>query len=117
MLNKRFSTDREVLEDECDISFFRASGPGGQHRNKRDTAVRLRHRVSGIIVEASDSRSQSQNREAAFERLTNRLKSLNRVEKKRVPTRPSKTAKKRRTDAKKLRGKLKRSRRHPDVDD
>ena len=117
MPKKRFSTDRAVLEDECEISFFRASGPGGQHRNKRDTAVRLHHRVSGIIVEASDSRSQSQNREAAFERLINRLKSLNRVKKKRLPTRPSRTAKKRRVDAKKRRSRLKSTRQPPDVDD
>lgn len=117
MTKKRFSTDRAVLDEECEISFFRASGPGGQHRNKRDTAVRLRHRVSGIIIEASDSRSQSQNREAAFERLINRLKSLNRVEKKRIPTRPSKTAKKRRVDAKKRRSRLKNLRRGPGADD
>lgn len=49
--------------------FARASGPGGQHVNKVSTAVTLRHRPSGLAVTAQDSRSQSMNRQLAWQRL------------------------------------------------
>ena len=54
---------------DCDVSTFRASGPGGQHRNTSDTAVRIRHRASGAVAEAKDSRSQHQNKRAAWDRM------------------------------------------------
>ena len=66
-----------------------ASGPGGQHVNRTESALRLTHPPSGVVVVAQDSPSQHRNREIAFERLVERLKRLNHVPKKRVPTRPS----------------------------
>ena len=48
------------------IQFLRASGPGGQHRNKTETGVRLRHIPTGIVVTATERRSRRQNLEVAF---------------------------------------------------
>ena len=64
-----YPTDRESLERDSDLEFIKASGPGGQHRNKVETGVRLVHRPTGITVTATERRSQHANREAAFERL------------------------------------------------
>jgi ribosome-associated protein len=105
-----YSTDRETLEREVLVDVFRASGPGGQHVNKTESALRLTHPPSGVVVTAQDSRSQFRNRETAFERLIERLKKLNHVPKKRVPTKPSRAAKRRRLEVKKLRGSTKQGR-------
>lgn len=61
-------TDAELLA-QCRFDRFRVSGPGGQHRNRRDTAVRLVHTPTGIAGQASERRSQAQNRAAALQRL------------------------------------------------
>ncbi|MDH3585368.1 MAG: peptide chain release factor-like protein, partial [Phycisphaerae bacterium] len=61
--------DPEDLLADCDIRRGRASGPGGQHRNKVETAVCITHRPSGLRGEASERRSQQQNRSAALHRL------------------------------------------------
>ncbi|MDX1577258.1 MAG: peptide chain release factor-like protein, partial [Gemmatimonadota bacterium] len=61
-------SDRELLA-ECSIETFRAGGPGGQHQNKTESAVRLTHEPTGIVVTARDSRSQSRNRGIALDRL------------------------------------------------
>jgi hypothetical protein len=58
-----------VLLAECEVDTLRASGPGGQKRNKTESAVRLRHRPTGLIVIASESRSQAENRARALRRL------------------------------------------------
>ena len=68
---------------------YRAPGPGGQRKNRKETAVRLTHPPSGITVVASERRSQAQNREIAFERLIKKLAQLNRPRKRRIPTKPS----------------------------
>jgi hypothetical protein len=59
----------DKLLAECDVQFLRRSGPGGQHRNKVDTAVVLRHRPSGVKAEANERRSQAENRGVALGRL------------------------------------------------
>ena len=98
-------SDREV-----EVEVFRASGPGGQHVNKTESALRLTHLPSGVVVMSQDSPSQYRNRETAFERLIERLKRLNHVPKKRVATKPSRAAKQRRIEAKKIRTVTKRTR-------
>jgi hypothetical protein len=54
---------------ECDIRFLRRSGPGGQNRNKVETAVVLHHRPTGLTAEANEARSQAHNRDEAIFRL------------------------------------------------
>ena len=106
----RFSVQRDVLEKEVEIQAYRAGGPGGQHRNKADTAIRIHHPPSGLTVTATERRSQSMNRELAFERLIERLEKLNHRPKKRRPTKPTRGSKRRRVDAKKRRGVIKKAR-------
>jgi ribosome-associated protein len=105
-----YATDRETLEREVRVDVFRASGPGGQHVNKTESALRLTHAPSGVVVIARDSSSQHRNREIAFERLAQRLERLNHVPKKRVATKPSRAAKQRRIEAKKIRTVTKQAR-------
>jgi protein subunit release factor A len=98
-----YSLDRDVLEREVEIQVFRASGPGGQHVNRTESALRIVHPPSGVVVIAQDSPSQARNRETAFRRLAERLERLNRVPKKRVPTRPTAASRRRRIEGKKAR--------------
>jgi hypothetical protein len=61
-------SDSQLL-DQCEVDIYRASGPGGQKRNKTSSAVRIRHPPSGLIVIAEESRSQHENRARALKRL------------------------------------------------
>jgi hypothetical protein len=63
------SHDEARLLADCEIKFLRRSGPGGQNRNKVETAVVLHHRPSGLIAEANERRSQSENKREALRRL------------------------------------------------
>jgi hypothetical protein len=60
--------DSQLLA-QCEVDTYRASGPGGQKRNKTSSAVRIRHLPSGLIVIAEESRSQHENRARALKRL------------------------------------------------
>ena len=100
------------LERDCDVEFFNSGGPGGQHRNKTETGVRLRHRPSGVGVTATERRSRSQNLSAAYERMRERLVKLMTPPPPRVPTKPSKATKRRRLESKRRRAETKRSRRY-----
>ena len=68
-----YAVDRETLEREVVVDVFRASGPGGQHVNRTESALRLTHLPSGVVVMSQDSPSQFRNRETAFARLIERL--------------------------------------------
>jgi RF-1 domain len=61
-------TDAQLLA-QCQVDTYRASGPGGQKRNKTSSAVRLRHLPSGLLVIAEESRSQHENKAKALRRL------------------------------------------------
>ena len=100
-------------EHDLRIDFFRASGPGGQHRNKAETGVRLTHLPTGIVVTATESRSRHLNLRHAFLRLEAKLAARNRIVAPRVPTRPGKAAIERRLTEKRRLSERKRARTSP----
>ncbi len=68
-LRARLEFPDDRLLAECEVQHYRSSGPGGQHRNKVSTAIRLTHRLSGLSASGSESRSQMENRVHAIKRL------------------------------------------------
>ena len=125
-----------VPRSELQVSFAASGGPGGQHANRSNTRVDLRFDVEAssafseaqrervlerlgreVRVVVDDERSQLRNRALAEERLVARLQSALHVERPRKATRPTKSAKRRRMDAKSRRGEVKRQRRRPGHDD
>jgi ribosome-associated protein len=115
--------------EEIELRVSRSSGPGGQHANTAETRVeavfdveasstlsdaqkrRVVSRAGPVLrAVAQDERSQLRNRELALERLAARLRDALRVERRRVPTRPSAAARERRLEDKRRRGRVKRLR-------
>ncbi|MCK4340730.1 MAG: peptide chain release factor-like protein [Phycisphaerae bacterium] len=72
-LRERLNYDDARLLAECEVHLHRVSGPGGQHRNKVSSAVRLRHRPSGLVVSGTERRSQHENKAKAVGRLREAL--------------------------------------------
>lgn len=110
---QRYPTDRASLERDSDVEFLIAGGPGGQHRNKAETGVRLTHRPTGIVVTATERRSQYANREAAFERIAERIEAHQHVQRPRRATRPTKASRTRRLESKRRTSLTKRQRSAP----
>lgn len=121
-----------IPRSELQVSFSASGGPGGQHANRSNTRVELRFDVAAssafgpeqrqrvidrlgpeIRVVADDERSQLRNRALAEQRLAERLRAALHVERRRRPTRPTKSAEERRLASKQRRSQVKRSRRRP----
>ncbi len=109
-------TDDELLA-ECDIETFRSGGRGGQHVNTTESAVRLRHRPTGIVVTSQAGRSQHRNKATALRNLRERIERFNYRPPARIPTRASKSAKNRTLHEKAEHAKKKRLRRTPRTDE
>ena len=100
----------EDLLDECEVQVFRSSGPGGQHANKTESAVRMRHLPSGAVVQCQEERSQHLNKLKCLERLREKIAALNHRDPPRIPTKPTGGSRRRGRIAKKRRSGLKRER-------
>jgi peptide chain release factor len=85
-----------ILKRDIKFHFYRSSGPGGQRKNKVETAVRVTHLPTGITASATESRSQAQNRALALERLQEKLRKRSLRKKPRIKTAvPTKVAERR----------------------
>jgi len=131
----RVTRSVSIPRAEIELRTSRSSGPGGQHANTAETRVEAvfdvatstalteaqKRRVAaaaGPVLRAvsQDERSQSRNRELAVARLVERLADALRVPRRRLPTRPTRSAKEQRLASKKHRGSVKKLRRHVDDD-
>lgn len=99
------------------VETYRARGPGGQHVNKTESAVRVVHLPTGLRATADDTPSQARNRDLALDRLAARLERLRAKPKPRVATKPPRAAKLRRLADKRAQGVRKAERRRPAQDD
>jgi len=107
----------EVLLRECEVDTFRSSGPGGQHVNKTETAVRLKHLPSGVVVTSRELRSQHQNKASCLRKLRIKVGQLNHRPTTRVPTRVPRSAKNRTLETKARRSQIKQLRSKPSPDE
>ncbi|MCA1557480.1 MAG: peptide chain release factor-like protein [Acidobacteria bacterium] len=102
---------------ECIVETFRASGPGGQHVNKTESAVRLKHQPSGLVVTSREDRSQYRNKASCLKKLREKVERLNHRPAKRVPTRVPRNVKNRILEEKVRRSHIKRLRSKPSTDE
>lgn len=100
----------EDLLDECEVQTYRSSGPGGQHVNKTESAVRLRHEPSGIVVQCQEERSQLLNKLKCLSKLREKVEILNHRDPARIPTKPTGGSKRRGRIAKRRQSARKRQR-------
>ncbi len=106
----RLPESDEDLLDECEIQTYRSSGPGGQHVNRTESAVRLRHEPTGIVVQCQEERSQLQNKLRCLAKLRAKAEELNHVAAPRVPTKPTGGSRRRGRIAKRRHSQRKRER-------
>jgi ribosome-associated protein len=109
-------SDDDLLR-ECLMDTFRSSGPGGQHVNKTESAVRLKHLPTGLVVTSRAERSQHQNKAHCLRKLREKVEKLNHRPAKRVPTRVPASAKNRTLEEKTRRSNIKRLRSKPSADE
>ena len=109
-------SDEELLR-ECEVETFRSGGPGGQHVNKVETGVRLKHLPSGVVVNCREERSQHRNKMNCLSKLREEVARLNYRKPKRVPTRRTRAAKERTLEEKSRRARVKRMRSKPTRDE
>jgi protein subunit release factor B len=109
-------SDEDLLR-ECEVETFRSSGPGGQHVNKTESAVRLRHLPSGVVVTSQQERSQHRNKALCLQKLRKKVEKLNYRPAKRVPTRVPLSVKNRALEEKARRSRIKRLRSKPSTDE
>jgi protein subunit release factor B len=108
--------DEDLLR-ECEVETFRSSGPGGQHVNKTESGIRLRHLPSGLVVTSRQERSQHRNKALCLHKLRERVAHLNYRPPRRVPTRVPRSAKNRTLEMKAQRSRLKQLRSKPSTDE
>lgn len=109
-------SDEDLLR-ECEVETFRSSGPGGQHVNKTESAVRLRHTPSGVVVTSQQERSQHRNKQVCLDKLRQKIEKLNYRQAERVPTRVPVAVKNRALEEKARRAQVKRLRTKPSLDE
>jgi ribosome-associated protein len=109
-------SDEDLLR-ECEVETFRSSGPGGQHVNKTESAVRLRHLPSGLVVTSQQERSQHRNKALSLQKLRKQIERLNYRPAQRVATKVPAAVKSRVLEEKARRSQIKRLRSKPSADD
>jgi protein subunit release factor B len=109
-------SDEDLLR-QCEVDTFRASGPGGQHVNKTESAVRITHSPSGVVVTSQQERSQHRNKALCLQKLRAKIAQLNYRPAKRVPTRMPRSVKNRTLEAKARRSRIKQLRSKPAADE
>ena len=109
-------SDEDLLK-ECNVDTFRAGGKGGQHLNKTESAVRMTHLPTGVVVTCQDERSQYQNKRKCLIRLREKLKALNYQPPTRIPTKKPRAAKEKILETKKKQSLKKQLRQKPEIDD
>ena len=108
--NYRIPKEDDDLLEECTVTAFRSSGPGGQHKNKSSTAIRLCHRPTGVVTIGKRERSRRRNLADALERLRGKLEKLLAKPVPRKATKPSRESRERRITDKKQRSRTKQFR-------